>query len=201
MVSVILLILKIHISFSDCLQMLLVPQILISTVLFLSYLHLRLQTSFTFGSLATGRSLHVCFQTHLFPARLTSCHPYPAALHNCGPGLQRSQAHLASLLSEGFSASVITTPGGLWKAAQQGHGMLKALLQSKAKYLTTYLPYTLFLSRSRIFWQFSKHTNYRLLSWIKTQNMPPFKKKKKWKGRGKAEDEVVLPKILFEGNR
>lgn len=189
MVSVILLILKIHVSFSDCLQMLLVPQILISTVLFLYYLHLRLQTFFTFGALATRRSLHICFQTHLFPVRLASCHPHPAALHNCGPGLQRSQAYLASLLSEGFSASVITTPGGLWKAAQQGHGMLKALLQSKAKYLTTYLPYTLFLSRSRIFWQFSKHTNYRLLSWIKTQKHASIKKKKKSE-RGGARQRI-----------
>lgn len=117
MVCVILLILKIHVSFSDCLQTLLVPQILISTVLLLSFLHLRLQIFSTFGSLATGRSLHICFQIHLFPARLASCHPYPAALHNCGPGLQISQAHLASLLCQ--KASQLQ-----WLQPQEGYEKL-----------------------------------------------------------------------------
>lgn len=46
-----------------------------------------------------GRSTYAS-KIHLFPVRLPSCHPYPAALHNSGPGLQISHAHLANLLCQ-----------------------------------------------------------------------------------------------------
>lgn len=106
---------------------------------------------------------------HLFPARLPSCWLCPATLHSSGPGLQIPQAHLASPPWQTASQPWgITAPGTLWKAAQQGHGLLKTLLQSKAQALPPFLPYSLFLSRSRISWQSSKYTNYRLLPWIKT---------------------------------
>lgn len=129
----------------------------------------QLRALFKLGSQTAGRSLYVCFQNPPFPTKA----PVLLAL-SCSPAQQWSRAADTwgtfgqPSLTHSCSAWGITAPGTLWKAAQQGHGVLKTLLESKAQDLPLFLPCTLFLSRPRISWQSSQYTNYRLLSWIKT---------------------------------
>lgn len=137
--------------------------LLIFTVLFPCLLRLRLQTYFKFSSQAARRSFHVGFQNPPLPSKA----PILPSL-SCSTARQWSRAAEVSC-AFGQPSLAVSQLWGLQPEAHYERQPSKVMGCCKLCYSIFLLSFPTHCScqGQGFFWQYSKHTSYRLLSWVK----------------------------------